>query len=103
MADTPPHPDTPDAAGGGLPDELDDPIRDFGNSLTLERGRSDRTLEAYESDLRQCAAHLARAGVKSWKAATGDQVMAWLYSLKLDPAPHAAETGKNVQGEDYTV
>lgn len=75
----------------GLPEGLDDPIRDFGNSLTLERGRSDRTLEAYEGDLRQCAAHLARAGVKDWKAATGDQVMAWLYSLSLE------------NGDDYTV
>ncbi len=64
MADSSSHHDAPDAAGGGLPDDLDDPIRDFGNSLTLERGRSDRTLEAYESDLRQCAAHLARTGVK---------------------------------------
>ena len=100
MADTPPHPDAPDAAGGGLPDDLDDPIRDFGNSLTLERGRSDRTLEAYESDLRQCAAHLARAGVKSWKAATGDQVMAWLYSLKIEPAYNAPEGEKST---DYTV
>ncbi|MDF3056997.1 MAG: tyrosine recombinase XerD [Rariglobus sp.] len=80
-----------------LPDGLDDPIRDFGNSLTLERGRSDRTLEAYESDLRQCATHLARAGVKDWKSATGDHVMAWLYSLKLEPSATAPAGG------DYTV
>lgn len=97
MADPSRHSDAPDA---GLPEDLDEPIRDFGNALTLERGRSDRTLEAYESDLRQCAAHLARAGVKSWKAATGDQVMDWLYSLKLDPAPHAPASAK---GEDYAV
>ncbi|MET0262705.1 MAG: site-specific integrase, partial [Rariglobus sp.] len=91
MADSSSHPDAPDATGGGLPDDLDDPIRDFGNSLTLERGRSDRTLEAYESDLRQCAHHLWRAGVRNWKTATGDQVMAWLYSLKIEPAPNAPE------------
>ena len=80
-----------------LPADLDDAIRDFGNSLTLERGRSDRTLEAYEGDLRQCAAHLARAGVHDWKSATGEQVMAWLYSLRLDPSEAAPK------GADYTV
>jgi len=68
----------PDKLHLGLPNGLDEPIRDFGNSLILERGRSDRTLEAYESDLRQCAAHLARAGVKTWQIATADQVRAWL-------------------------
>jgi integrase/recombinase XerD len=78
----------------GLPDGLDDPIRDFGNSLTLERGRSDRTLEAYESDLRQCATHLARNGVRDWKAADGDQIMAWLYSLSSVNSP---------TGEEYSV
>jgi integrase/recombinase XerD len=85
VADTPSHPEAPDA---GLPADLDDPIRDFGNSLTLERGRSDRTLEAYEGDLRQCAAHLARRGVTNWKDARSAQVMEWLYSLS---------------GDDYTV
>ena len=73
---------------------MDEPIRDFGNSLTLERGRSDRTLEAYESDLRQCASHLARAGVRTWNTATADQVMAWLYSLS---------SGHSPTGEDYSV
>ena len=77
-----------------MPDGLDDPIRDFGNSLTLERGRSDRTLEAYESDLRQCATHLLRDGVNNWKDARGDQVMAWLYSLSTVASP---------TGEEYSV
>jgi integrase/recombinase XerD len=95
---SPSQPDAPrsDAPVLGLPDGLDDPIRDFGNSLTLERGRSDRTLEAYESDLRQCAAHLARAGVTDWKTASGDQVMAWLYSLRLESSSDAPK------GADYT-
>ena len=83
----------PDKPHLGLPNGLVEPIRDFGNSLILERGRSDRTLEAYESDLRQCAAHLARAGVKTWQIATADQVRAWLYSLS---------TGQTSAGDDYT-
>lgn len=97
MADTSSHPDAPDAAGGGLPDDLDEPIRDFGNALTLERGRSDRTLEAYEGDLRQCAAYLARKGATGWKTVTGDQVMGWLYSLKLEATDDAPKGG------DYAV
>ncbi len=79
---------------GALPKGLEEPIVDFGNALSLERGRSDRTLEAYESDLRQCAAHLARAGVKSWKTATGGQVTSWLHALKLEPAPNAPAPAK---------
>ncbi len=90
MPDSSSAPDTPHL---GLPAGLDEPIRDFGNSLTLERGRSDRTLEAYESDLRQCAAHLARAGVKTWETATTDQVRDWMYSLS---------TGQSSDGDDYT-
>jgi len=102
VADSSSHSSDPtrDALLGGLPEGLDDPIRDFGNSLTLERGRSDRTLEAYESDLRQCASHLAREGVKDWKQATGDQVMAWLYSLKIEPSANAPDDAKST---DYTV
>jgi integrase/recombinase XerD len=87
VADTPSHPEAPDA---GLPADLDDAIRDFGNALTLERGRSDRTLEAYESDLRQCAAHLVRRGVKDWKTAQPAQVMEWLYSLSGKDAADTA-------------
>jgi integrase/recombinase XerD len=100
LTDASTHPDAAGGTGGGLPDGLDDPIRDFGNSLTLERGRSDRTLEAYESDLRQCAGFLARKGVKDWTTVKGDQVMDWMYSLKLDPAEDAPAGQK---GEDYTV
>lgn len=71
-----------------LPPDLDDPIRDFGNALTLERGRSDRTLEAYESDLRQCAVFVHRKGVTSWAKVQGAELMEWLYAL---------------DGDDYTV
>lgn len=85
VADLPPNENPPAFA---LPEGLDEAIRDFGNALTLERGRSDRTLEAYEGDLRQCAAHLARRGVKNWKTADAAGVTEWLYSLS---------------GDDYTV
>lgn len=81
-------PEPVDAMSSPLPAELDDPIRDFGNALTLERGRSDRTLSAYESDLRQCAVFLRRAGHADWRTAPAPAVTDWLYSLS---------------GDDYTV
>ncbi|EIP99595.1 site-specific recombinase XerD [Opitutaceae bacterium TAV1] len=74
--------DPPPPVPDGLPEALAEPITDFGNALTLERGRSDRTLEAYESDLLQCAAFLLRKkNVRDWRAATGADAMDWLYSL----------------------
>ena len=64
---------------------MDEAINDFGNVLTLERGRSDHTLAGYESDLRQCAVWLAaRKGVRDWRVVTGAQAMDWLYSLSGD-------------------
>jgi integrase/recombinase XerD len=74
-----------ESEAGAVPPAMDEAIRDFGNVLTLERGRSDHTLSAYESDLRQCAAWLAaKTGVKDWREVTGAQATDWLYSLSGD-------------------
>jgi integrase/recombinase XerD len=64
-----------------LPQALDDAIVDFGNALCLERGRSPRTVSAYESDLRQCAHFLAARQVDSWARAQPAQVAAWVRGL----------------------
>ena len=70
-------------------------IEDFGNVLTLERGRSDHTLAAYESDLRQCAAWLARhAGVRDWRDVTAKQATDWLQSLTGDELAVASQARK---------
>jgi integrase/recombinase XerD len=74
----------PEAATAEIPESLLGPITDFGNVITLERGRSDHTLVAYESDLRQCAAHLTRAGVRDWAQVNAMQTTNWLYSLSGD-------------------
>ena len=79
----------PRAAAGlenpAVPEAMRVTIEDFGNVLTLERGRSDHTLAGYESDLRQCAAWLAsRKGVKDWKEVGPSHAMDWLYSLSGD-------------------
>ena len=63
-------------------------IDGFIGFLELERGLSRRTCEGYQSDLAQCAAYLARHGVKGWDAVTGDQASGWIRSLS---------------GDDYTV
>lgn len=68
-----------------IPEAMRAAIEDYGNVLTLERGRSDHTLAGYESDLRQCAAWLAeRKGVMDWGAVTPGLAMDWLYSLSGD-------------------
>ena len=68
-----------------LPPSMLAVIEDFGNELTLERGRSDHTLWAYESDLRQCAAWLARhAGTRDWRTVTPEQATNWLHALSGD-------------------
>jgi integrase/recombinase XerD len=114
------------AAGAGaagseapaIPDAMRAAIEDFGNVLTLERGRSDHTLAGYESDLRQCAAWLAsRKGVKDWKEVVPGQAMDWLYSLSGDGVAVASLARKlsalrglarhlvreEVRADDFTV
>ncbi len=62
-------------------------IIDYGNTLKLERGRSDHTVAGYESDLLQCAAWLAaRKRVRDWREVTQAQATDWLYSLSGDGA-----------------
>jgi integrase/recombinase XerD len=85
MPEEPAQPEAePVEEGIDVPESLLGPIIDFGNVITLERGRSDHTLAAYESDLRQCAAHLARAGVRDWAQASATHATDWLYSLSGD-------------------
>ena len=43
-----------------IPAALEEPINDFITTLELERGRSPRTIEAYQNDLGQCARFLTR-------------------------------------------
>lgn len=52
--------------------------------IDLERGLSVRTQESYASDLDQCAAFLARKGVKNWKSVKGEVVAQWVHSLSAD-------------------
>lgn len=74
--------DAPSAsAAESLPEGLRAGIEDFGNVLALERGRSAHTLSAYESDLRQCAAWLARRGARDWREVTPAQMTDWLREL----------------------
>lgn len=73
------------SSGPAIPEPMRAAIEDFGNVLTLERGRSDHTLAGYEADLRQCAAWLAaRKGVRDWRDVTAAQATDWLYSLSGD-------------------
>lgn len=68
--------------------EWQEAITDFGNALSLERGRSDHTVAGYENDLRQLAAHAARRGIEGWAKLTAEVAAEWLHTL---------------DDEDYTV
>ena len=64
--------DTGDSLGWG------EAITEFGGTLLLERGRAEKTVSAYESDLRQAAAFFRRErGVERWAAVTGEDAAAW--------------------------
>ena len=68
--------DTGDSLGWG------EAITEFGGTLLLERGRAEKTVSAYESDLRQAAAFFRRErGVERWAAVTGEDAAAWARDL----------------------
>lgn len=56
-------------------------MRDFVTALELERGRSAKTVEAYESDLLQAVDFLAKRGRTDWKKVTRDDAAAWAQDL----------------------
>jgi len=71
-------------AAGAAAGPLGDAIDGFVGFLELERGLSRHTVAAYEGDLRQCAAFLARRGVRAWGDVAPDQLTDWIYSLSED-------------------
>lgn len=58
-----------------------EPIGDFAASLSLERGRSAKTVEAYEGDLRQAAQFLAAQGRSNWLKVKPADATAWAREL----------------------
>ncbi len=64
-----------------LPPVMEEQIAEFGASLSLERGRSSKTVEAYENDLKQAATFLARLGRTDWRKVSRDDATAWARSL----------------------
>jgi integrase/recombinase XerD len=58
--------------------------------LDLERGLSRNTRESYQRDLGQCAAFLARRGVRGWRAVKPADATAWVRSLSRGAASSQA-------------
>ncbi|HYC72583.1 MAG TPA: site-specific tyrosine recombinase XerD [Opitutaceae bacterium] len=69
-------------------------IRDFLGHVDLEKGLSDNTRKSYESDLRQAAIQLGRAGVPGWERATPPQLAAWLHWLSDEGFSTASQARK---------
>lgn len=63
------------------PESFAGPIDSFLAWLQLERGLSDNTRDAYESDLNQAGAYLASRGSSDWAGVTAGQATDWIYSL----------------------
>lgn len=57
-------------------------IREFINYLSVERGLSSNTLEAYENDLSTYWAYLQKSGVSKWDAVKRDHIMQYLLDEK---------------------
>jgi integrase/recombinase XerD len=64
-----------------LPPMMEEGIADFGTSMSLERGRSPKTVEAYELDLKQAAVFLAQQGHRDWRKVSREDATAWARSL----------------------
>ena len=71
----------PAAVAVELPAAFANDIEGFIGFLQLERGLSPRTVEGYESDLRQCGRFLARKGGRGWPAVEPAQLSDWIYTL----------------------
>ncbi|HEY0944074.1 MAG TPA: site-specific tyrosine recombinase XerD [Opitutaceae bacterium] len=69
--------DKPSAAPPAFATDIDE----FIGFLKLERGVSRHTSSNYQSDLDQCAAFLAKHGVRDWRAVRPDDISTWLQSL----------------------
>lgn len=55
-----------------------DPIGEFGTHLGLDKGRSEHTIRAYQSDLVALAEHLQQAGLDGWAAVGLRDLRSWL-------------------------
>lgn len=96
---------------------FDKAIDDFGSTLQLERGRSEKTVSAYESDLRQAAVFFASCGRSGWTEVTTADAAAWSQALtkqgvatsslarKLSALRMFARSlvAENVREDDFTV
>lgn len=71
--------------------ELQEGVDDFLAYLALEKGLSDNSVDAYQSDLRQFVARLERKSkLASWKAIKSADVSDWIYDLSEEDYSNAS-------------
>ncbi|MBX3735965.1 MAG: site-specific tyrosine recombinase XerD [Candidatus Didemnitutus sp.] len=83
-----------DAPMPPAPAAFADEIDAFISTLELERGLSRNTSQSYEKDLVQAAHFLARQGVAGWRAATTDNLSAWLHWLADEKFTESSQARK---------
>ena len=65
--------------------EFDRDINDLAGFLTIERGLSGNSVDAYTSDLRDAAAFFGAAGRASWRVLSADDLLDYLQSCAEHP------------------
>lgn len=77
----PPAPSVSADDPAAIPPDLAEDIDAFLAFLELEKGSSRNTIAAYQRDLAQCAAFLARRGARHWRDVGSAALTDWLYAL----------------------
>src|ERR1700694_825516 len=63
------------------PEDFQEDIRSYLNTISLERGLSKNTETSYRGDLVQAAQFLKKHGAASWAKVSAKQLTAWLHGL----------------------
>jgi integrase/recombinase XerD len=77
----PARPDAEPAGSKEAPPTFADDLDAFLAFIELEKGAARNTVAAYQRDLVQCAAFLARKGARDWTTVGSAQLSDWLYDL----------------------
>ena len=76
------------------PEDFQEDIRAYLNTIALERGLAKNTEVSYRSDLVQAAQFLKKHGASSWRKVSAKQLTAWLHWLSDRRFPGSSQARK---------